>query len=186
LSPDSAYNAIGFDLLEIEGGVRALISYKWGSDSGCAAQDNEERSYRNELVMDAIQDLFVEIWDAKERLAKVRSIKSYLCKSIRRKLIAKAFERRSQLYVNGKEAVENCPSAEWSLIERQTHEWDRKALSLALRNLSHKQQELIHLKYYGGMSYNEIAQIMCLDKKAVYNLMAYTLQVLRQSLKKST
>ena len=137
-----------------------------------------------ELVMDAIQDLFVELWDSKERLGKVRSIKSYLYKSLRRKLITAAVKLRKVTsesdesdFLDGSE-----PSPERSLIERQHFDVQRKKVKKALLSLNHKQQEIIHLKYYGQLSYQEIAEAMDMDKKGVYNLMARAIHQLRNSL----
>ncbi len=47
-----------------------------------------------ELIKDCIQDLFIEMWNTKNRLGSVKNIKSYLFKSIRRKLIAAAIKNR--------------------------------------------------------------------------------------------
>lgn len=54
VSPDSVYNALGPDIIDIGDSIRSLISYRWGSDSGCAAPDNLEYGYRQELSVDEL------------------------------------------------------------------------------------------------------------------------------------
>lgn len=137
-----------------------------------------------DLVKDAIQDLFVELWDTKERLGQVRSIKSYLYKSIRRKLIAQASKSRKRFAHSCESELVRLetPSTEIHLIEKQRFDAERKKLLRTLAKLNAKQREVIHLKYYANLGYDEISEIMGLDKKGVYNLMAHTIKLLRQYL----
>lgn len=137
-----------------------------------------------DLVKDGIQDLFVEIWDTKHRLGPVRSIKAYLYKSIRRKLILRSAQKRKRFDATYElETIqETVPSIEIRLIEKQRFDDERKLVKKALGKLNKKQREIIHLKYFGNMGYDEISEIMGLDKKATYNLMAHTIKLLRQDL----
>lgn len=174
--------------------VQLWNEFQSGSEEAFATiyKNNADRLYSyglklvrdKELVMDAIQDLFVELWDAKERLGKVRSIKSYLYKSLRRKLIATAVKLRKVTSDSVEDGFlhEMEPSPERSLIERQHFDAQRKKVKKALSSLNQAQQEIIHLKYYGQLSYQEIAEAMEMDKKAVYNLMARAIHQLRNSL----
>jgi RNA polymerase sigma-70 factor (ECF subfamily) len=140
--------------------------------------------YDKELVKDMIQDLFIELWDTRNRLAKVQSIKAYLYKSLRRKLISSVSKQRklfdkSQDVNNLDKTIQ---SAEISLIEKQRFNENRQVLNKAITTLTDKQREIIHLKFYGQLCYDEIAEIMLLDKKGAYNLMARTVKILKQHL----
>ena len=168
--------------------------FQKGSESAFASiyKDNAGRLYSygkklvkdDGLVEDAIQDIFVELWDARERLGAVKSIKSYLYKCIRRKLLLKVSVARK---TNSQTTLESfqkiTPSYEISLIEKQRFDTAQMALQKAMTHLNSKQKEIIHLKFYSKLSYNEIADIMQLEKKGVYNLIARTLQQLRSHLK---
>lgn len=138
----------------------------------------------NELVKDCIQDLFIELWDTKYRLSSVHTIKAYLFKCLRRKLIAGASKQRHRFVsaIKLEMVRETTPSAEIKLVEKQRFEHERKILSKTLKKLNSKQREIIHLKYFGNLSYDEISEIMDLDKKGAYNLMAHTIKHLRQQL----
>lgn len=137
-----------------------------------------------DLVKDTIQDLFVELWDAKERLGKVQAITPYLVKSIRRKIINRATKERRRTTLDESDLFEQqtVPSTEHSLIEKQQFDRKRQKIEEALAKLNKNQREVIHLKYYCRISYKEIAEIMETDKKSVYNLMARTVKQLRQHL----
>tara|TARA_R110002033_G_C3841239_1_gene234826 strand:- start:293 stop:964 length:672 start_codon:yes stop_codon:yes gene_type:complete len=168
--------------------------FKLGSETAYALiyKDNVAKLYsyglklvnNKDLVKDAIQDLFVEIWDSKQSLGNVRSIKSYLFTAIRRKLIWHLSKQKNAINLGAKHEkyLKNTPSAEFSLIEKQRFDEERKSLLKVMEKLNDKQREIIHLKYYSNFSYEEISEIMSLDKKATYNLMAHTIKLLRQHL----
>lgn len=134
------------------------------------------------LVKDSIQDLFVEIWDAKHRLGSVKSIKSYLFKSLRRKLISESILGRKT--INGTKFFMTSDiatqSMEHSLVEKQEFDEQQLKLKEAIGKLTDRQKEVIYLKYYALLGYVEIAEIMSLSKKGAYKLMGRSIQFLRK------
>lgn len=136
-----------------------------------------------ELIKDCIQDLFVEIWNTKHRLGAVKSIKSYLFKSIRRKIISEAVKRRKNS--RKKEALANLNSFTVNLeepdftldIQEDTNE---QILKTALEHLTSRQKEVVYLKYFSKLSYVEIADTMELSIKGTYKLMGRSMEFLRK------
>ncbi len=135
-----------------------------------------------DLIKDCIQDLFVEIWDTKHKLGTVRSIKSYLYKSIRRRLISESVKHRATIGLTTypDTIAHATPSAEWSLLEKQKFDQQRLELKKVLGELTDRQREIIHLKYYARLSYEEIAEVMSLSKKGTYKLMGRAISFLRK------
>lgn len=174
--------------------VQLWQEFQSGSEEAFATiyKNNVSRLYNyglkliadKDLVMDAIQDLFVELWEAKERLGKVKSIKSYLYKSIRRKIISQLSKERKSGYSEkmDERVFEGSPSAEISLIEKQQFDKERKKLNLALADLPKRQREIVYLKYYAQLSYSEISEILGINKKTAYSLMARSIDQLKRSL----
>jgi len=139
-----------------------------------------------ELVKDCIQDLFVEIWKSKHRLASVKSIKSYLFKSIRRKVIAESVKKRKKFTDNVlaklPKYLQDC-SVEVSLIESQNFTLQQQKLKMAMSMLTDRQKEIIHLKFYSFLSYVEISEVMSLSMKGTYKLMGRSICRLRKHMK---
>ncbi|MBM1105759.1 sigma-70 family RNA polymerase sigma factor [Aurantibacter crassamenti] len=138
-----------------------------------------------ELIKDCVQDLFVEIWNTKHKLAPVKSIKSYLFKSIRRKIISEIVKKRKLSSVSTLSSFFNLglsQSVEWNIIEKQRFDWQHQKLNQAMKSLTDRQREAVHLKYYVQLSYSEIAKVMSLSKKGAYKLMARSITVLRNHL----
>lgn len=136
-----------------------------------------------ELVKDCIQDLFIELWKSKHRLAPVKSIKSYLFRSMRRRVIAESVKKRKNLFDSIRNKIpgylQNC-SAEVNLIENQDFAQQRQELKMALSMLTDRQKEIIHLKFYSLLSYVEISEVMALSIKGTYKLMGRSICRLRK------
>ncbi|MBJ6368592.1 RNA polymerase sigma factor [Snuella sedimenti] len=138
--------------------------------------------YDKALVRDSIQDLFVHIWDRKHKLGEVANIRMYLCKALRRRVLN---ERKKGLKLVNTSSIQQSDtlvfseSVEHRLIEKQKFDYKLSKLKVCVNRLTTKQREMIHLKFYVGLNYKEIAEIMDLSTKATYKLMGRAIGALR-------
>ena len=134
-----------------------------------------------ELLEDAIQELFLELWQSKSQ-TPVFSVKAYLLKSLKYKLLKliKTNEQRRMLY------DKNDSYFEWShenfLIEQQQNEEKRQLILMAVAQLSNRQKEIIYLKYYQNLSYDEISEIMNINYQVARNLLYQSIKALKKIL----
>ncbi len=138
-----------------------------------------------QIVEDCIQDVFTELWEKRERIETIRHIKAYLIKSFRRALIHKVYADQKRNIREGyaHEIEFNISfSFEASIIENEIVNEQKKKLQQALNKLSYRQREAIYLKFYTGYNYNEVADIMNLEKSAVYSLIYKAMTQLRENL----
>lgn len=139
-----------------------------------------------ELVKDCIQTVFVELWKSRATLSNTTSIKFYLLKVMRRKVYtALNREKRYDELSIDPEGVDVSFSPEFDLIARQTNDQQQQALKRAIDQLSPRQREAITLLYIEGFSYSEVAAIMMLKVRTVYNLIHIALESLRSQLIRS-
>lgn len=127
---------------------------------------------------DCIQDLFIELWQ-KKKLAPVHSVKAYLLQSLKFKLY-KSF--RDQKPVQHMEQVNHEPfelSHETFLIHTQEDQEKAKRIFETINQLSPRQKEVIYLKIYKGLSYEEVGQIMQINYQVVRNLLCQALKAFR-------
>lgn len=141
---------------------------------------------RNEdIVKDAIQDLFIELRKNRERLGKTDSIKFYLYKSLKRAVIKESgrwFNQCEELSNN--KAFEFTFSHEQVLIERQLDEEKTRTLNQAIQSLSPRKREIIYYFYYEGMSYQQIQELMEMTHvRSVRNLLYKAVDFLREQIK---
>ncbi|MGV3503747.1 MAG: RNA polymerase sigma factor [Adhaeribacter sp.] len=136
------------------------------------------------LVKDCTQELFIRIWRSKENLGQPVSIQRYLSESLKRAIIKeiarKHYKRQADLADDYH--FEVVCSHEFRLIDLQISEERLQQLELALKKLTKRQRDAIHLKFYGKLSYEEIAEIMELNVRSVYNLISKALEVLYQEM----
>ncbi|MDF9799330.1 RNA polymerase sigma factor (sigma-70 family) [Catalinimonas alkaloidigena] len=134
-----------------------------------------------QLVEDCIQDFFTDLWVKRNKLPQVKAVKSYLLVSLKRRLFRKlAHQKKDVLKVY--EALEPRMAGFDPDFDVGHAEDSRIALTQALTHLSNKQKEAIYLRFYNLLSYEEIAEVMEVQVKAVYKLMARALKVLRATM----
>lgn len=139
------------------------------------------------LIEDAIQDLFVKLWQHRESLGTPASVTNYLYKSLRSILFNKltrgdsAFRHPADLEEYYFEVV---PSPEADFIQSHLASDRKEQLTKALAALTPRQREAIFLKFYEGLAYEEVADIMAVNVKAVYKIVARALVELKGSLSK--
>lgn len=138
------------------------------------------------LISDCIQDIFVELWVKREMLTpQVNSIKFYLFKSVRRRILRRLSADRR---VVGRRIPEDyCEEVEFNiefnLIRDQSSDELSHQLKTSLATLSKGQREAVYLKFYENMAYEEIASVMNTNVKAVYNLVNRSITSLREFFK---
>ncbi len=142
------------------------------------------RLYDDEdLVKDAIQELFLKLWHRRQSLGEVQELTPYLYKCLRRGLIdaLRAGPSRFRLWKADDEARLGVNfSHEEFLVSEQVDDEQRQRLTAALNQLTKRQREAIHLRYFDDLSPAQIAQVMELSDQSVYNLLYRSVQTLRE------
>ncbi len=131
-----------------------------------------------EHVLDAIHTLFFDLWTHKEQLSDTDNIRYYLFKGLRRIITHQLAKERKGLTV-ASPRIDSEASCETKLIEEQTQEENTQKLKKALQQLSPRQQEIVFLKFYKNLSYEEIAALTSLKVRTVYNTIHQALESMR-------
>lgn len=138
-------------------------------------------SNEEEIIEDCIQELFTGLWEKKERIGATTSVRFYLLRSMRRMLHRRLQQeiKNSSFPEDTSFEMESSPEQVFILTES-----DRKlqgCLLRALNGLTARQREVIFLRYYQGLSFDEIAEITDFSKKTAYNLVFIALGTLRKN-----
>jgi RNA polymerase sigma factor (sigma-70 family) len=135
------------------------------------------------LIEDAIHDLFIRLWTTRGNLGNPISVKNYLYKSLRNTLIRKikTEEKYSGIdteeYPAGFEVSYNNQAG--TAIEEKDF---REKVKAVINTLPPRQKEIIYLRFYEGLSYDEIADIMSISINSTYKLLYKALENLQQAL----
>ena len=137
-----------------------------------------------DLLKDCLQDLFLDLWVYRHRISDTPYIRSYLYKSLRRKIHREILRQPSagrDDSVTFDDVSSQEITAEQALIRTELSEYQTSRLHELLAGLSDRQREAIHLKFYGELSNEEIADILDVNKQSVANLLHRGLSRLRES-----
>lgn len=138
--------------------------------------------YDRGLVRDAIQDVFVELWQYHARLADVRNGRFYLFRMLRSHLSRHLARRGQSVEFFDESGAGEAVSTEELLIAGETDELQKHRLQAALRELTPRQRQAVLLRFYENFSYDEIAELMGISYQGVVNLIYKSTQRLRQHL----
>ncbi len=129
--------------------------------------------YNRDIVRDAVQELFLTVWSSRQRLTIPDSSRYYLMASVRRLILKIAEEEK--ILSDGIEV-----SSEEQDFEQE--EEIRKVVLNAVRTLPPRQQELIFLKFYEKMSYEQISALTGLEYQVLRNTICRAVKSLRSLL----
>jgi RNA polymerase sigma-70 factor (ECF subfamily) len=134
-----------------------------------------------EITKDAINDLFLELWDNRHKLPEVGNVKAYLFTYLRRKIMAgiRLSEKHSRA---AGELAATGELHQWSyeeyIVALQTSDEIKQKVKRAMANLTPRQKELIQLRYFDGLSMEELSERTGIATKTAYNTLASALKSL--------
>jgi RNA polymerase sigma factor (sigma-70 family) len=137
-------------------------------------------------VEDCLHDVFVWVWTNRQKLDIHYSVKSYLFKSVRTSMLhVLEKQNRLQPLQTGDEHAypfELQLTPEALVLHNENRRLIRQQIEQVLLALTPKQKEVIYLRYYEGLNFEDIAQGMNLSVKACYKLMGRAIATLRENI----
>lgn len=130
------------------------------------------------LIEDAIQVVFVMVWNNREKLADIYSPHSYIFYSFRNYIFKEKKKQQKVVF----QTQEPEFSIDNIIINKETTAELNKRLQKALTSLTSRQREAIFLRFYEALSFEEVAQVMNISVKATYKLITRSLLKLKELL----
>ena len=139
------------------------------------------------LIEDSIQDLFFDIWTHRTGLGDTSSIRFYLYKALRYKIVRNLKLSGSKLTQDIDLSVEELAefSHETYLIGMEVQSLQMANLKQLIANLPQRQREAINLRYYHDFSNEEIARIMGVNYQSACKFIYSALKNLKLNLRVS-
>ena len=134
------------------------------------------------LLEDALQEALLAVWTGRRRLRQVEKPHAYLFSSFRYILFNKLRRGNRIRQFEEKDAGDPDFGIEQLLIRQDIESGLRQRLEQAIKTLTSRQREAIFLRFYGGLSYEEVAGIMDISVKATYKIMSRALLQLKDTL----
>lgn len=138
------------------------------------------------IVMDGIQEVFIDIYNNRKSLGKTNNIKFYLFKALKRKIIRLLNKNKRYSFIEETELpfFTTFTVEEQLILDEQENEI-KNILHKAISGLPPRQKELLFLRYVEGMEYDQICVLMEMNYQSVRNLMSRTIAKLKKILPES-
>ena len=138
---------------------------------------------------DAIHDVFIDLWNYRQTLIQPQSVQFYLLKTFRNRLVKQLTEQqRRSANVNVEEQfglLPPEPSIEDRLLEEGLSQEQHEYIQLSFKALSPRQREVLYLRYFTELSYDEICAVMGITYNTARTQLYQALKALRKKMESS-
>ncbi|WP_157504742.1 RNA polymerase sigma factor [Dyadobacter beijingensis] len=133
------------------------------------------------VVEDLVQDLFIDLWQSRTRLADAESPRFYLFRSLRRRIHKACNGRLSERWEHiDEDFLPVTLPKESEIIESEQFQKQKDEIDAWLKSLPGRQYEVMILRFYQDFSYSEISEILTINEQSVRNLVQRAVCKLRQ------
>lgn len=134
-----------------------------------------------EFIKDCIQDVFLKLIQAGEKLSPTENIQFYLFRALKNAIFKEIDKSKKNELVEFETFKFDAPfSVEEELSEKENVSNKEIALLKALKELSDRQREIIYLRFECAMEYDQICDMMELKSDSARKLLFRAIQSLRK------
>jgi RNA polymerase sigma-70 factor (ECF subfamily) len=136
------------------------------------------------LVEEKVADIFIQLWNSRNILDKIKNPKSYIYVIVKNSLKT---ARKSELFrqqIDETKTVTGLfsPSREQEIIENEQKDMNTNLIREILDGIPKKSRQAFELSRIDGLKYKEIAEILNISPKTVENHIAVALKYISRAL----
>jgi len=131
-----------------------------------------------DLVKDTIQELFITIYEKRNSLSEPEYMRAYLCSGLRNRLI-NALKKDLMISIDDVDYSFTLYIDDESADEEEKQ---YKKIQDLLNKLTNRQREVVYLKYFKGLSNEEIAYTLGINKQSVANLLSEAIRQMKKDI----
>uniref|UniRef100_UPI003F72FECC RNA polymerase sigma factor n=1 Tax=Algoriphagus sp. TaxID=1872435 RepID=UPI003F72FECC len=134
-------------------------------------------------VQDAIQDIFMDLWNYRGKLSAEVNIRQYLFKSLSNRIqkeLGKNAKRGMMVWPSDETPLEL--SVEEQLVKRQNESEISAKLKVAMGNLPVRQKEVLQYLYFEKLSYEETSKMLDITIRSTYTLAWKAINALKKAI----
>ena len=133
------------------------------------------------LTEDCLQDFFIYIYEHRDNLADLQTLKPYLYTSFRRAIFNALKKASKSITHEDVRHGEISFSKEDFMVQQEISFLKKESVSKLLNELPYRQKEVLFLKYYSNLKVAEISEVMDINYQSVLNMMHKAIKKMRQS-----
>lgn len=136
-----------------------------------------------DFIEDCLQDLFLQLWEKRRQINDTDSIKFYLLKSFRNKILMELRKKKTiafdEIFTDNNEDFQD-ESIENQIISSEKTNINQQKIKNLLETLPTRQREALYLKYFESLENEQIALMMGVNRQSVANFLHRAIEQLRQ------
>lgn len=133
-----------------------------------------------QIAEDALQDLMIHLWLNRQNLNDTPSIKFYLLKSFRHRIIKTLKPLSGELELTGQfEDISSEFSSEEVFIQNENELNLKNQVKEMMTQLPSRQREVVYLRFFQGLKSEEIGMLLSIKPQSVSNILQRALATLR-------
>jgi RNA polymerase sigma-70 factor (ECF subfamily) len=131
---------------------------------------------------DIVQDVFANLWQSRRRLEVHTSLRAYLYRSVRNRVLNELRTRAAARAAAGRSAIMSSPDAGPDPLDIAIAAESAAVLRSAIANLPPRCRQVIELRWRHQLSHAEIAETLGITRKGVEVQITRGLRALRDAL----
>ncbi|WP_262481204.1 RNA polymerase sigma factor [Algibacter lectus] len=136
-----------------------------------------------DFVKDSIQDVFLDVYEHREKLSRPNNINFYLFRALKRNIFKKLKKERKTDDFSALSTMDFVTeyNVEHATIDKEIDKRNKKIITQVMKELTFKQQEILYLKFTKGFSYIEISEIIGIDHNSVRKQVYRAIKKIREN-----
>ncbi|MCI4671382.1 MAG: sigma-70 family RNA polymerase sigma factor [Bacteroidia bacterium] len=170
---------------QLRQGNKEALSHIYHEHIGLLINYGRKFTKNDQLVEDAVHDLFVDLWQKHQNLGQTDSVARYLLGSLRRRIIRQDQKVKKHLQQDLDPDLYNFHvslDVEKLMVLAEGEEMRSQQLKNAINGLSKRQKEAIYLRFQSEMDYEQVGEIMNISYQSARNLIHNAIKVLRKTM----
>ena len=134
-----------------------------------------------QIAEDTLQDLLIHLWLHRENLNDTPSVKFYLLKSFRHRIIKtlKPLSEELELTDHFENHIMEFSSEE-AIIQKENEAGLKHQINELMTQLPVRQREVVYLKFFQGLKSEEIGNLLAIKPQSVSNILQRALSNLKE------
>ncbi len=133
------------------------------------------------MAEDAVHDTFLYLWQHRKQIGEIQSVQFYLIRSVRNACLKLIKKKNRLTHIDDVTTHIDLMILPSELEFKNVNDDVKKRIKEALNSLSARQREIIYLKFYNNLDYEEIGKILNINYQSVVNHVYKGIQKLRKA-----